>query len=149
VGEITARVEDGVILFDRETVVMPLGVELTDPVNEALPTSADDPRVIDADGDGHPGVSIGLSMLGISGQIYAVRKEIGSWSVAATADGTWEGPFNDASEQQVIGASRPLFDQNLSTAPDPDPLKSRILLQRTAEAYDCARLLAELDTLFR
>lgn len=148
VGEVTTEEIKGAIVFNRETVYMPLGVELEDLVNDELPTNAQDPRIIDQDEDGHPGVTIVLSMLGINGEIYAVRKEVGSWSVSEIEDGRFNGPFRDESLQKVIGANPSMLQVDMQSRPNPDESKSYLDLIRTEEKYDCERLLAELDTFF-
>jgi len=39
------------------------GANLVDPACDALPTDPNDPRVVDSDNDGYPGISVGLSGL--------------------------------------------------------------------------------------
>ncbi len=51
-------------VFDPPASVVVSGAALADPGTDALPTSADDPRVRDSDGDGAPGVTIHNSLAG-------------------------------------------------------------------------------------
>jgi hypothetical protein len=57
--------------YDPPKSVVVSGANLTDPANDDLPTSADDPRVVDADNDGNPGVTIGA---GPEGDEYLVSR---------------------------------------------------------------------------
>jgi hypothetical protein len=148
VGEVSAQKVDSEVVYSRQAVYMPLGVELADPVNDELPTDPNDPRIFDQDLDGKPGVTIILSVLGMKGEIYAIRKEVGSWRVSGTGDGTFHGPFMDASSQKVIGASLPMLNVDMTSRHDPDQSKSTIDFIRTQEKYDCERLIAEIDVLF-
>ena len=49
-----------------------LGIDPADPVGEALPTDGDDPRVVDLDADGKPGISIKVSGFSIYGGVRAL-----------------------------------------------------------------------------
>ena len=147
VGELTVTEVDGALAITREELVMPLGVYLTDPWNEALPTDADDPRVWDQDSDGNPGISVSLTGL-MSATVYAVRRERGWWEAAAI-DGTHlSGLVHDSSEQSVIGSTNPLFNTNVEETMDPDPNKHTFDLVRLEGEWDCDRLVSELDTVF-
>jgi hypothetical protein len=55
--------------------VVVVGAELDDPENDALPTDETDPRVVDADGDGAPGVTVQNS---IGGAQHIVFRNVGS-----------------------------------------------------------------------
>lgn len=51
---------DGQLALATESGALLLGVELEDAINDELPTSGDDPRVVDHDADDEPGVTIGI-----------------------------------------------------------------------------------------
>jgi hypothetical protein len=70
--------EEGELHFELPPFYELRGVTLTDPINEALPTSADDPRVIDADRDGHPGLTVTLTGFP-AGDVYLVQRSWDAW----------------------------------------------------------------------
>jgi hypothetical protein len=135
------------IRWQRPETITLVGVNLTDPASEALPTTSDDPRVWDQDGDGQPGVTVTVSGFA-SGDIYVVQRQRASYGGTLDGDGRLAALITDASEQSVIGATNPLLNQNIPSTPHPDPQRSRILLVRTTAAYDCDRVIAETGTLF-
>lgn len=63
--------------------VQTLGVKLTEPATEAMPSSPADPRVVDSDGDGKPG---GTLLVGQLCQIYAANRAL------SQASGSWVKP---------------------------------------------------------
>ena len=60
------------------------GARLDDPINDPLPTSADDPRVIDADRDGQPGLTVTLTGFP-AGDVYLVQRAWDAWSASFIA----------------------------------------------------------------
>jgi hypothetical protein len=147
VGALAVSEVGGVLHVAREELVMPLGVHLEDPWNEALPTETTDPRVWDQDSDGNPGISVDLTGL-MSATIYAVRRERGWWEASVVGADRLSGLVHDSSEQSVIGATNPLFDQNVEETMDPDPSKHTFDLARLDGDWDCDRLVSELGAVF-
>lgn len=85
------------------------GVRLDDPRVDPLPTTADDPRVIDLDRDGHPGMTVTLTGFP-AGDVYLVQRTWDEWR--GVADGAGEGPVERLSgevswgeEQSRLGAT--------------------------------------------
>ncbi|HOW51527.1 MAG TPA: hypothetical protein PLV42_05720 [bacterium] len=134
--------------ISRAEAVMPVGIELADPWNDPLPTDNSDPRIIDQDNDGNPGVTIEIAASGMTGKVYTIRRERGSWWVQPAADGRLKGQVQDASEQRVIGADNALFNSNPESTVDPDPTKSTIELVKLDGDTDCAGLIARIPELF-
>src|SRR5512137_1116630 len=61
--------------FEQPWVTEVRGARLADPANEPLPTDAADPRVTDQDGDGHPGLTVPVTVAGlVSGDTYVVQR---------------------------------------------------------------------------
>ncbi|MBU0934444.1 MAG: hypothetical protein KKI09_09900, partial [Spirochaetes bacterium] len=82
--------------------------------NPDLPLSQDsqDPAIIDADGDGKPGVTVELNIGNvIKGEIYIMRREISSVRMVLNPDGSLTGEVIDTSEQFVIDASLAILRQ--------------------------------------
>jgi len=140
--------QNGQVIFERASSTSLVGVNLNDPDMEALPTTPDDPRVVDQDGDGKPGVTVMVSGLA-SGSLYVVRRErAGYYDGVLTMPGHLSGLIQATSEQVVLDASNPLLKQPMPVKPHPDPNASRITLRRVAEPYDCKRAVAEAPMLF-
>lgn len=56
--------------YEPPASVVVVGAALSDPQSEALPTEADDPRVVDADEDGRPGVTVENSLGGLQNIVF-------------------------------------------------------------------------------
>jgi len=120
--------------------------------NPALPLTKDPgaPDIIDADGDGKPGVTVNLTIAERwQEELYIIRREIFSNLMWWYPDGSLRGYVIDQSEQLVIGASR-FF---LNKASDPAQAKplglSPIWLVPIDEEIDtCAELMAQRDRWF-
>ncbi len=141
---------DGALRLRRPATPTPVGIRLDDPANESLPTDPNDPRIVDDDGDGNPGVTVTIDVgQGIVGEIYIARREIFSYDALLTDPDTITGTVTDTSEQLIIGASNELFltgDANWVQHPNLD--RSPIILKRVAADWDCDRLVAERSSLF-
>ena len=116
--------------------------------SEALPTNATDARVVDQDGDGHPGVTVKVSGL-ITGEIYLVQRVRQSWSGQLDADGKLSlALMQDAGEQTILDASSSLLKKAPEISKDPDASKTNVSFVKLPadEEYDCSRLIKDLDT---
>lgn len=139
--------EGSVTRWVRPDLATPIGWTPASP-SDALPETADDPRVIDQDGDGQPGVTVNVSGIA-SGDVYVVQWQRG-WYEGELGDGTEVSGANHAagSEQRTIGASSTLLEMDVPQRPAPDTSMNRVRLIPIDAGYDCARLLAEADALF-
>jgi len=134
--------------WSRVDVATLVGVELEHPATDSLPTEASDPRVVDQDEDGHPGVTVHVSGMA-SGAIYVVqRQQVAYDGGVRNDDGSFVALASDHSDQSVIGSDNPLLDQNVPTEPNPDPSLSTITLVKVGEPYDCDRAVDEAASLF-
>ncbi|MBN1857777.1 hypothetical protein JW848_01070 [Candidatus Bipolaricaulota bacterium] len=114
-GDRHARLEasdDSALLgFEQEWYVEIRGATVADPLHDPLPESADDPRVVDQDGDGHPGMTVGVDLLGlIRGEVYVVQRvryRLVGW--VEPNGGSISGRIEWNDEQVVLGASSPLL----------------------------------------
>jgi hypothetical protein len=141
---------DGVLRVRRLPTPTPVGIRLDDPFNEALPTDPDDPRIVDDDGDGQPGITVTIEVTpDFVGELYIARREIFSFETLLTEPDLLTGQVTDESEQLVIGASDPVFASSPANWEQyPDLSKSPIILRRVTADWDCDRLAAERDDLF-
>jgi hypothetical protein len=119
-----------------------------DAATEALPTDPKDDRVIDADKDQNPGVTLMLETLIGPGEAYAVSRDI------LTLEGKIEGRDRIAGtsrteQAQVVLAARPAaLKSDVKATPDPDNKKSPFVMVRVPSGSDCAYVKAKKDTIF-
>lgn len=148
--EVTIDIADGVLSMARPASPTPVGIVLDDPFNESLPEDPNDPRIVDADGDGNPGITVTIKVTdAIQGELYIARREIFSYNATLVAPDRIEGLVVDESEQLVIGASEPMFNVDRTDwGQHPDETKSPLLLVRVDDSWDCDRLAAERDAIF-
>ncbi|MFZ9627850.1 MAG: hypothetical protein ACO3C1_00700 [Ilumatobacteraceae bacterium] len=141
---------DGQLHIRRPASPTPVGIRLDDPSTESLPADPDDPRIVDDDGDGKPGITVTIRVGdGLTGELYLARREIFAWEAFLVDTDTITGTVTDTSEQLVLGASDPIF----ATAGSgwvqlSDLSRSPLVLRRVDPTWDCARLALEADTLF-
>jgi hypothetical protein len=83
-----------------------------DPETESMPLNADDPRVVDSDSDGHPGVT--LKVGGVC-DLYAVQRAIMSRTGKLNADGSMSGDATRHVVQVALGSSQGFCAQAFST----------------------------------
>lgn len=112
------------------------GANLVDPACDALPTEPNDPRVVDSDDDGYPGISVGLSGL-ITGLIRSVQRQATTLHGVAVAADRIEGGMTFESDQSVIASDPPnittLYKMSKSSA-DPAVCASTFVMVKVPEA---------------
>ncbi|MFM8267118.1 MAG: hypothetical protein ACKOA2_03790 [Ilumatobacteraceae bacterium] len=141
---------DGRVRIRRAATPTPVGIVLADPAVESLPTDPNDPRIVDDDGDGKPGITVKI-VVGdaLEGELYLARREIFAYEAFLVSPDEIVGTVEDRSEQLVIGASDPIFTTAGSNwVQYADRSKSPIFLRRVTGDWDCARLARERDSLF-
>jgi hypothetical protein len=148
--EIRETGEGELHLWRPETPTL-LGISYEDSYETPLPKkiSKDDPRLVDADQDGKPGVTVYIEMLGKTEELYIARREIFAFEAYLQEDGSFEGLVHDRSEQLVIGATNPLLTGMQQEWLQHDDLtKSPIYLVPIDDDADCEELMARRDELF-
>lgn len=123
------------------------GVRLIDAANEALPKSAEDPRVYDQDQDGRPGVTVRVTGL-VDGEVWVVQRDSHEVEGLVAGPDQVEGTIRWSKEQAVLGADNPLLTSPLPSVPDPDPSRSRMEMVRLQDDLDCVEILADEASLF-
>jgi hypothetical protein len=94
-----------------------------------LSNDPNDPNLTDPDQDGHPGVTVKISVgRFFKGEIYITRREIFSNYLTMNNNGTLSGYVVDRSEQCVVGASKRILNQESNSIQHPDPGLSPVLL---------------------
>jgi hypothetical protein len=140
---------DGKLRLSRPATPTPIGIEMDDPANEALPTDPSDPRIFDADGDGNPGVTSRVKVSDeLQGEIYLARREIFIYDLTQQSADRLEGSITDQSEQLVLGASNPVFATTTNWKQIDDPARNPLIWLRVDADWDCDRLAQERDRIF-
>ncbi len=141
---------DGVLRVQRPSTPTPVGIRLDDPATESLPTDPADPRIVDDDGDGNPGITVVVRFGGTDeAQLFIARREIFEYDVTLTNPDELTGVVIDSSEQLVVGATSDLLlTTDAQWTQYPDLSRSPIILRRVSDDWDCDRLRAERDRLF-
>jgi len=148
--------DDGNFYLYRPRTPTLLGIEYEDPYNTPLPKSIkpDDPRLVDADNDGNPGVTVFIDMFNKTEELYIARREIFAFEAYLKENGNVEGVVHDDSEQLIIDATNFLLkSQNgewlqFRGENGDDYSLSPIILVPIDDTYDCEKLMQERDSLF-
>lgn len=149
---------DGTPVVVFTTIPETMGAVLASPGTDTLPTAADDPRVIDQDNDGNPGITVSLTGLSLSGQLYAVQRQITSFTGIPVSPDRIEGAVTFTTEQNVVGSNpsnlADLYAQGGQSGADPTACSSTFTMVKLADAVDggaavtCEWVRANETTLF-
>ncbi|MCK5828545.1 hypothetical protein KAH43_08505, partial [Candidatus Bipolaricaulota bacterium] len=106
----------------------------------------EDPRLVDLEGDGHPGMTIEASILGLfKGKCYAVQRYRYRLDGTVFNANTIIGLIDWTSEQTVVAATNSLFMESFSDDTDPDPTKHQFVMIRIDETWTCETLREHLS----
>ncbi len=117
---------------------------------QPLSTDPNDPNLTDPDQDGHPGVTVQISVgRFFKGEIYITRREIFSNYLIFNNNSTLSGYVVDRSEQFVVGASKRILNQESNSIQHPDMGLSPVLLVRVDPDIDTLEELMQIrDEIF-
>lgn len=130
-----------------QSTVGTFGWETTNPASDPLPADAMDTRIMDVDGDGHPGVTLQLQGF-IAGDVYVVARTATDLSGMLVSTDRIEGSQVTRSEQKVVGASNPLLMSDVPSTADPDPAKNTFTMVRLSAPTACGAVMQDATTLF-
>ncbi len=140
---------DGKFRIHRPATPTAIGIRLADPANESLPTDPNDPRIFDADGDGHPGVTSKVRISdALQGEVYIARREIFAYTLTQQSEDRFVGFVTDGSEQLVVGASDPIFMAAGQWKQIDDTSRNPAIWQRVDPSMDCESLAQQRAALF-
>lgn len=126
-----------------------LGTQLSDLENEKLPTSSSDPRLIDADNDGKPAVTVNIKLYNkFDAELYITRKEVFEYIMSVNEDLSITGIVIDNSEQSIVGAKPSFLKSQRNPRQNKDLTLSPIILKPVATDYSCDELKINRDQLF-
>jgi hypothetical protein len=143
IREVELYLEDGAWHIYRPESPSLLGIE-GDP-NKPLSNDPLDPNLTDPDQDGHPGVTVNISVgKFFGGEIYITRREIYSNYLTLNNNGTMSGYVIDKSEQFVVGASKKILNQESNNIQHPDKGLSPVLLVKADPEIDTPEELMKI-----
>jgi hypothetical protein len=148
IQEVELYQEEGIWHVYRPESPSLLGIE-GDPM-KPLSTDPHDPNLTDPDNDGHPGVTVQISVgKFFRGEIYITRREIFSNYLTLNNNGVLSGYVIDRSEQFVVGASKKILNQESHTFQHPDKGLSPVLLVKVDPEIDTFKELMRIrDNIF-
>ncbi|MBN1696068.1 MAG: hypothetical protein JW881_01025 [Spirochaetales bacterium] len=104
---------------------------------KSLPEIKDPARFTDPDTDGHPGVTVHITLFGwYKARLYIIRREIFEYNMEILDNNTMFGTVIDNSEQHIIGATMKELTESTKALQHPDKNMSLILLKRIREEID-------------
>lgn len=126
--------KDGKRFLKQRRTSLDLGARLRG-MRDSLPKSTDDPRLIDQDLDGKPGVSILISGL-VSGEIYFAQRMITSFEIPEKHEGYFHGGIWFDSKKVVYGGRPSIIASppNMSS----NPKDSRVSFYQVPQDFTCA-----------
>lgn len=122
-----------------------LGVTMESPGEETLPSDADDPRVIDQEGDGNPGFTLRVRGM-IDGEVYVARRGWDKFMGRINGDEAIRGRVQWESEEKVLDASRRMLRSDPDSTPDTEA--SRFRMQRVDDEMNCEVVEQRKEALF-
>jgi len=148
VQEVDLSLKNGRWQLYRPATPSLLGIR-GDPL-KPLSKDPSDPNLTDPDRDGHPGVTVKISVgRFFRGEIYITRREIFDYYLTLNDNGTLSGHVVDRSEQFVVGASKKILTQESNSIQHPDPGLSPVLLVRIDPEIDTYQELLQIrDEIF-
>jgi len=133
--------------FEQQRNVSILGARLKNPSADMLPTWARDYRVVDADKDGNPGVTVEIDGM-IEGAIYLVQRSITQLRGLVEDNDKVNGLVAWSTEQSILGATSRLLESQPATRPDPDSTRSYFQMRRVESTTTCSDLRKNAAKLF-
>lgn len=133
--------------FEADWHVELRAVELENPADDPLPTEPDDPRIIDLDADGQPGLTARVSGL-VDGEVYLVQRAVTRLTGQVSRDGHLDGLLGWTAEESIVAADDPLLETGAPFEADADPSQSVFLSTRLDEQRDCDWIVENQGQLF-
>ena len=148
-AKVDVSLRNGKLHLQRPPTPTGIGIEFADPANDALPTDPNDPRTVDDDGDGNPGITVHIKVTEeFQGDLYIARREIFQYEVTQQKNLSMIGTVTDNSEELIIGASNPIFITRAEWIQVPDLNKSPIVLVPVEQSWDCEKLMTQSTEIF-
>lgn len=141
--------ERGALRFYQPPYTEVRGARLADPVLDELPDDPEDPRVIDQDGDGKPGVTVRVTGL-VAGELYIVQRRTNELLGRVHDRETIDGLMIWNNEQSTLGSDNPtLIRYQPEYIPNPNAAMSFFRSSRIEPSVTCEQITDMRDSVFR
>ena len=140
------RSVDGDLVLDLPKAWSAYGYRPEQP-GQASPHAAGDPRVIDQDRDGHPGVTVNTGGI-VDGQLYAALLEWNESRGRVVSPDRIVGNVDWGTDLAVLGASSSMLRSQAPTRPSPNPDANRFVMRRVPDNATCGALMSRAKALF-
>ena len=132
----------------RPSTPTAIGIQLNP--EEELPLDPKDPRIIDSDDDGKPGVTVYIEAGPPvnNAELYIARREIFAYQMEKDNAGGFKGYVIDNSEQLIVGSNTILLRGQRNPKQHENPNLSPIYLVPVAADTDCESLMEMREELF-
>jgi len=140
--------EEGGWSWRRPEVATAVGVRMDDPAADPLPEDRNDARIWDQDGDGHPGVTVGVSNPLLSGDLYVAQRQRNTLHGGVASDGSLFGFIEDTGEQKVLDSDNILLRMDIAMRPPETLDRNTVSMVPVNEGVDCAWLLERAAEMF-
>ena len=136
-------------MFGAGPYAQQFGVSLDDPYNDPLPTDKDDPHMVDADKDGHPGVTVEIyhPMVG-RGEVYIAQRSVVRLEGEIDDKGVVRGFVRTAPNMFKADANRWFLRGDTPQRPHPNPDLSPFIMKPMADGTTCADVMAHTEDWF-
>ncbi|MBN1945662.1 MAG: hypothetical protein JW797_08285 [Bradymonadales bacterium] len=140
-------VDSGGVRYRQERYTRVMGVDLENPETDPLPDRKDDPRVLDDDQDGNPGVTVQVEGM-VNGEIYLVQRHWKELCGDVLSDDHIQGYLLWDTDQQIVDASSFLLRRNPTTRIDPDWEANTFQMHRIDPNMGCEEIMANQQSIF-
>jgi hypothetical protein len=136
------REQDGALRFTQQRQIIVLGAKLDDPAGGLLPRGLGDSRIVDQDGDGHPGVTVRVSGI-VSGEIRVVQRSWTELVSTSVSPNRIDGAVRFGNEQVILDATSSMLKSPPPASPDWS--RSTFRLVRLSDGAKCGDAIAALS----
>lgn len=134
--------------FYQPPTVSVLGAKLGKAWTDRLPVDPKDPKVIDADKDGKPGVTVRVFGI-MDGEIYLVQRSWSELKGTFLSDDKVRGLVRWRTTQSILDATRGPLKDDPGAKPHPDARKSTFELTRVDQKTTCQDVIINRKKLFQ
>jgi hypothetical protein len=148
--EIGLQETSGAAWFELTQIVEIRGWQSEHPMTEALPETAQDPRVYDQDQDGNPGMTMEMDWLWGLDELHVVTRDVYSIEGTVESDSRLSGLLVFESEMYLLQATNDtlLMWNDYINWQDPEGENSKVVFQRIVSSWSCDDILANTVELF-
>ncbi len=118
-----------------------------DPHSDPLPDDPDDPRVIDFEEDGNPGITARISGI-VQGEVYVIMRMMRDMTGRIVNNRLIEGQIDSSVEMITLDAKPSLIKLQLDLVPHPVPDLNRFEFIRLQSDLNCEDIFAREGELF-